>query len=143
MAARYPVILEPQPEGAVLVRFPDLSDVVTEGADEAEALAMAADCLDEWVSYLLRRRRPVPPPSPVAPGRPAVTLAALTAAKAALWEAMRSADVPIAELARRLVWQPLQVRRLLDPRHRSRLDRLDEAARALGKALVVELHSAA
>ena len=41
----YPVRLETDDHGAVLVSFPDIPEALTEGATEQEALAEAQDCL--------------------------------------------------------------------------------------------------
>jgi antitoxin HicB len=61
------------------------------------------------------------------------TLPAMSAAKVALYQAMRAQDVRKAELARRLGVHLPQVDRLLDLRHASRFDQIDSALRALGK----------
>jgi antitoxin HicB len=39
------VVLEPEEEGGFTVRVPSLSEIVTYGKDEAEALAMAEDAI--------------------------------------------------------------------------------------------------
>jgi antitoxin HicB len=72
-----------------------------------------------------------------------VSLPALSVAKIALYEIMRSASVGKAELARRLGWHLPQVDRLLDLRHASRLDQIETALRALGRELHVEIRPAA
>jgi len=72
-----------------------------------------------------------------------VTLPALSAAKLALYEAMREAGVRKADLARRLDWHMPQVDRLLDLRHASRMDQLETALAVLGKKLVLEIEDAA
>ena len=41
----YPVSLDTQDDGSVLVSFPDIPEALTEGATEQEALAEAEDCL--------------------------------------------------------------------------------------------------
>jgi antitoxin HicB len=41
----YPARLEPDEEGRLVVHFPDLPEALTDGADAAEALAEASDCL--------------------------------------------------------------------------------------------------
>jgi predicted RNase H-like HicB family nuclease len=43
----YPAILEPNEDRRLLVHFPGLPEAFTDGADEAEALREAADCLSE------------------------------------------------------------------------------------------------
>jgi antitoxin HicB len=63
----------------------------------------------------------------------------ISAAKVALYRAMREVGVGKAELARRLGWH-LQVDRVLDLLHASRLEQIE---RALGKRLVVEVKDAA
>ena len=40
-----PCILQPEDDGKFLVRFPDMPEALTGGADRAEALAMAEDGL--------------------------------------------------------------------------------------------------
>ena len=42
----YTVILEPAEEGGFVVHVPALPEVVTQGEDEAEALAMAKDAIE-------------------------------------------------------------------------------------------------
>ncbi len=137
----YPVILARQ-DGGLLVTFPDFPEAVTQGDDEAEALRQAADCLAEAVAGRIVDREEIPSPSPLR-GKPGVALSGLLAAKAALYVALEESGVTMADLARRLGWQHLQVRRLLDPRHSSGMDKIGEALAALGKRLVVELKGAA
>ena len=61
----------------------------------------------------------------------------LTAIKAILYQGMRDQGIGKAELARRLGWHLPQVDRVLDVRHRSRLDRMDAALGAIGRHLEV------
>jgi antitoxin HicB len=142
----YPVelaTLTPEDGGGFLVSFPDWDGALTHGDTRAEALANAEDCLDEMVADRINRREPLPAPAP-ARGRPVVALPGRSAGKAALWLAMCERDVSLNELARRLGHpSTLQVRRLLDPRHSSRPDLIDEALAALGKRLAVEVVNAA
>jgi len=56
---------------------------------------------------------------------------------------MRALNVGKAALARRLGWHMPQVDRLLDLRHASRLDQLEQAFRALGKHVSIEIREAA
>ncbi|HYZ25760.1 MAG TPA: hypothetical protein VE597_02530 [Geminicoccaceae bacterium] len=130
--------LTPEDGGGLLVSFPDWH-AVTDGDDLAEAMAAAVDCLEEMIANRINRREDIPRPSP-AGGRRTIGPGGQIAAKAALWLALREQDVSLNELARRLGHDStLQVRRLLDPRHASRLELIDAALAALGKRLVVEL----
>jgi antitoxin HicB len=56
---------------------------------------------------------------------------------------MRILGVGKAELARRLGWHLPQVDRLLNLRHASRLDQLEQAFRILGRQLTINVHEAA
>lgn len=139
-AFAYPILLTPDGDGFV-VTFPDLPFGITQGDTEEEARARAVDALETVIVALMLDRLDVPLPS-AAKGRPIVILPPLSAAKVALYRAMREAGVTKAELGRRLGWHPPQIDRLLDLRHASRLDQLDQALRALGRRLVVEVRAA-
>lgn len=139
-ASAYPIVLTPDDDGFV-VTFPDLPFGITEGDTEEEARARAVDALETVIIALMLDRQDIPLPSP-AKGRPSVVLPPLSAAKVALYRAMREAGVTKAELGRRLGWHPPQIDRLLDLRHASRLDQLDQALRALGRRLVVDVRAA-
>lgn len=45
MQRTFAVVLEPEEEGGFTVRVPSLPEIVTYGADEREALAMAEDAI--------------------------------------------------------------------------------------------------
>jgi antitoxin HicB len=138
----YPVKLETDEDGRVVVTFPDFSWGVTDGADRAEALIEAADCLEEVIAAHMRGKEDLPRPSPPR-GRPMVAPGALLTAKAALYLAVREAGLGNVALARRLACGETEVRRLLDPRHNSKIERLEKALPTLGKRLVVEVRDAA
>jgi len=138
----YPVTLETDSAGRTLVLFPDFPEAATDGADRAEALTEATDCLQEAIAGRLARREPVPPPSP-ARGRPTVVPGAIMAAKAALHAALRDAEMTNTALADRLGVAEGEVRRLLDPRHASKIARLEAALGILGQRLEVATKSAA
>ena len=65
-------------------------------------------------------------------------LSPLLVAKVELYDATLTQQVNKAELGRRLHWHLPQVDRVLDVRHASRLDQLEQALAAVGKRL--ELH---
>ena len=138
----YPVTLTAE-DGGYVVTFPDVPGAITEGDDEAEALAHAVDALESMLMAIMADREAIPRPSPVKRRGRSVTLPALSAAKVALYQAMREAKISKSELARRLDLHLPQVDRLLDLRHASRLDQIDRALRAVGKRLVVEVRSTA
>lgn len=138
---RYPVIVE-RDDGTFVASFPDIPEAHTVGATKAKALERASDALETAFAALMSDRKDIPRPSP-ARGRATMTLPPLSAAKVGLYRAMRTAGVSKAELARRLDWHPPQIDRLLDVRHASRLDQIDQALRVLGKRLAIDIQSAA
>lgn len=127
----YPLRIEKAP-GTHIVHFRDLPEALTEGADVSEALARAADALEEAIAARMIDREDIPMPSAPRGDDYIVAVPAATAAKAALYLAMREAKVSNVALGRRLDIDERQVRRLTDPRHSSRLGDLDRAMVALG-----------
>ena len=140
----YPAHFTPDAqEGGFVVTFIDLPEAITQGETIAEALQEAADCLEEAMANRIVTGLPIPPPSRIKRGQYAVPVAAQTAAKAALYIALQGAQITKVELAKRLQCDEKEVRRLLDPRHSSRLLRLEAALAAVGHRLIVSLQSAA
>jgi antitoxin HicB len=99
------------------------------------ALERAVDALETALSMYVDGRQSIPAPSRLKRRQKAVALPVPTEAKLALYEAMWTAGVGGAELARRLKWSLAKVDRLLDLRRSSPLDQIEEALRALGLEL--------
>lgn len=139
----YPAVLTPDEEdGGFVVGFVDFPEAITQGEAVGEALREASDCIEEAIANRLVMGLPVPKPSRIEEGQYAVPVPAQTAAKAALYVAVREAGISKMELARRLHCDEKEVRRLLDPRHSSKLSRLESAIAAVGQKLVVGLQAA-
>lgn len=130
---RYAVTLTPDDNGAILVTVPDVPEAVTFGEDREDALARAVDAIETAFIGAIGAREDIPEPR--ARGKDHVTLPALSTAKIELYRAMRKERVGKAELARRLGVALPQIDRLLDLRHNSRVDQLERAFAALGRAL--------
>jgi len=129
----WPASLAQDDEGRVQVRFSDFPEALTDGGDEAEALAEAADCLAEAVAARIADGEDLPAPSGWRRGMYAIPLPPVLAYKAALFSAMRRDAISKSELARRLDIDEKDVRRLLDPRYRgSKVERLHAALAACG-----------
>ena len=137
----YPVELTSEEDGGLIVSFPDLPEALTCGADRIEALAEAADCLEEALAGRITERMEIPRPSP-ARGRATVSPGATIAAKAALWSEMRAARMTNTALAASLGVLESEIRRMLDPRHATKIGRLEEALAVFGKRLVVSVEAA-
>jgi antitoxin HicB len=69
----YPINLQPDDNGTLLVTSDDFPELTTFGENEAEAIVHAADALEVMVAQYLRRGLPIPTPSP-ARGRPTVVV---------------------------------------------------------------------
>jgi len=131
----YPAKFECAGDG-ITVTFPDIPEAITDGDSEREAMEYAVDAITEYI----RHRRPIPRASKArGKGMRTVVLPALEEAKIRLYEAMRAAGVRKADLACRMGWQKSQVDRLLDLRHRSRLDHIEAALAKPHKRLVVNV----
>jgi antitoxin HicB len=139
----YHAVIEPGAKRGIVVSFPDVPEAITQGKDEADAYAMAEEALG--MALLTYPARGVALPKAKARGGELVpvAVAADVAAKLAVLEAFGEAAISKAELARRLGKDEKEMRRILDPRHPSKLPTLTEALRALGKRLVVAVEKAA
>ena len=140
----YPATLTPDREvGGFTVTFPDLPEAITQGESRLDALKQAADCLDEAIAGRIRRGDEIPLASKTKAIQTLVSVPPLMAAKAALYLAMREAKMSNVKLAKQLGCDEKDVRRMLDPRHNSRINALQAALAALGKKIVVAVENAA
>lgn len=129
----YPIRLQDD-DRTVLATSPDFPELTTFGGDRDEALARAVPALEEAIAARVHAGNDIPPPSG---GNVRVALPALTAVKVMLYQDMRNQGIGKAELGRRLGWHLPQVDRVLDMQHRSRLDQMEAALRAVGRRLHV------
>jgi antitoxin HicB len=58
----YPVTLNRAAEGGFVVSFPDVPEAITQGEDEAEALARARDALQTALEFYTDKGEKVPVP---------------------------------------------------------------------------------
>lgn len=124
-------------DGDFVVRSRDLPDVLTAGDTLEEALALAADVVEVAVGVRMEREEPLPLPTPLASGERPIALPAWLAAKASVYAAWKASGLRKVELAKRLNRSEVEVRRILDPSYGTKIQQLDEAARALGGRLSV------
>jgi len=128
-------------DGGFVVTFPDLPEAITQGESLKGALDEAADCLEEAIANRIAMEIPVPYPSPVRKRHHPVPLSVHMAAKTALYLAISEGQITKVELAKRLHCDEKEVRRLLNPRHPSKLPRIESALAVLGRKLVVGFHA--
>jgi len=139
----YPARLQKDKAGFFLVTFPDFPEAATDGETMEESLHNAADALEEAIAGRINRGDTVPRPGPVKTRQRRVPVPAQIAVKAALYMAVKDTGIKNTELARRLGADEKEVRRLLDPHHRSKLPRLEAALEVLGRKLVIGIEATA
>jgi len=129
--------MEPGDRKRIVVTFPDVPEAVTEGRGELEARAMAEEALG--LALLTYPLRGLPLPKPRAGGKRLVSISPApdVAAKLALLDAVRAAGMSKADFARLIGKDAREARRILDPKHPTKLPTLTEALACLGKRLVI------
>src|SRR5882672_4952053 len=126
-AFTYPAKFTPGSDGRVLVEFVDLPRVGTDGKDDREAIEEAMDALGSDLSIRLSRREEIPAPSAAKRGQRLVPVPLWLAPKLALYLAMRDQQVNNSELARRLGVHERVIRRMLDPKHATKAEKIQAA----------------
>ena len=138
----YPAILKAEKkEGGFSVSFPDLPEAHTQGDDREEAFRMAVDCLNAAIAWRMEEKADVPAASRLGRGQLVVPVSLDLAPKLALYQAMRERKLSNVKLAEHLRVSELIVRRMLNPRHKSKPQQYIRALRALGRTLRVSVMS--
>lgn len=125
--------------GTYLVEVPDLPEANSVGDDQDEALLNAADAIGTALEIYFDERRAIPLPSKARKDQPTVVLPAIEEAKVLLWNEMQAQNIRKAELARRLNVHMPQIDRLFNLKHSTKVEFIEQAAKALGKKLQVTL----
>lgn len=139
----YPARFRRDASDRQVVDFPDFSEAHTDGRDEREAVEEAVDCLGSTIAFRICEKADIPKPSPVKRGQRLVPVPFWVAGKLALYLAMKEQGVNNSELARRLKVRETVVRRMLNPDHATKPERLQAALTVLGKHLVIAVEDAA
>ncbi|MBB4520499.1 UNVERIFIED_ORG: antitoxin HicB [Rhizobium sophorae] len=133
--------VEADPDGGYLVTFADVPEAITHGDSLEEARTNAQEALGLALRGIVQEGGNIPRPAAMA-GEP-IAVDAEDAIKLAVIEAFREAKISQREFARRLGKAENEVRRILDPDHRSKLSQLQDAMHVLGKTIVVSVLEAA
>lgn len=120
---------------AWLVTVPAFPEITTFGDTAAEACVAGLKAIEEAISARMSDSEDIPPPLATCGDSRCVEISALTYLKIALYTVCRAKSVTRAELARRLGWHREQVDRLFRLDHKSRLDQLESAFKALGETI--------
>ena len=117
-------------DDTVLATSLDFSELTTFGTDRNEAVARSADAVEVAIAARMHNDQDIPPPSQ---GPDCAVVPALTATKVMLYQGMKDQGIGKEELASRLGCSLTKVDRLLDIQHRSKLEHLDKALRAINR----------
>jgi antitoxin HicB len=127
----------------IVVSFPDVPEAITQGDDMADARAQAEEALGLALLTYPERGLPLPKARTKGKNLTMVAVAPSVAAKLAVLEAFAVAGMSKSEFARRIGKDEREIRRILDPKHPTKLPAMAEALRVLGKRLVVGIEKAA
>jgi len=139
----YPAVFQRDVDGRVLAGFPDFPAAHTDGAGAAEAMAEAIDCLGSSIAFAMADKADVPKPSRLKRGQKLVPVPLWIVGKLALYWAVRETGISQSELAGRLHVRETIVRRMLDPNHDTRPEKIQAALEALGRRMVMSYDDAA
>lgn len=126
----YAVRLTKDSNATYLATAPDFPEVTSFGATVPEALARAADAIEEAIAARMADKQDVPRPAKT--GKHRATVSTRTALKVLLYEVMRKKGISKNQLAGRLQVHRPQIDRLLNVRHTTNLDTIDQAFKAVG-----------
>jgi len=121
----------------VVVSFPDVPEAITEGRDEADACVQAEEALGLALLTYPARGLPLPRPRARGAGLVSISVEPNVAAKLALLEAIRAKGMSQRAFARLIGKDEKEARRILDPKHATKLTTLTAALRKLGQRLVI------
>lgn len=138
---KYPVKLT-DVDGVVMVTCSALPEFSSVGNSPDEALHEAVDGIESTLQTYMQDRRDIPAPGVCKRGQHPVCLPPLAVAKLGLYQAMQTRHMRKADLARLLGVHLPQVDRLLDLRHRSKLEQVETALNAVGYRLEVSVLAA-
>jgi antitoxin HicB len=139
----YPATFRRDEKGRPVVSFSDFPAAHTDGKDMREAVEEAIDCLGSVIAGLIAKRSAIPESSALKRGQRLIPVPLWIAGKLALYLAVREQGISNSELARRLGVRETVVRRMLDPDHETKSEKLQAALDVLGKRIVVAVEDAA
>lgn len=134
----FPVCLMPDKKaGGYVVTCRDVPEAVTQGESVPHALEEATGALEAAMEMRIDDGLDIPMPSPAKRGERLVALPVTTAMKAALYLTMLEQGITKTELARMLQLDEKEARRILNPRHPTKVNTMERALHVLGKRVEV------
>lgn len=118
----------------------DIPEAITQGETIDEALAEAEGALQAAIEGRIEDRLDVPAPSQPKCGERLAATPITTALKAAVYIALRDSGISKSEFARRMHVNEKEARRMLDPKHPTKVPTLERALAALGRRAEIEVN---
>lgn len=144
MRYSYRARFDSDPDGGILVTFPDIPEAITHGEDAVEARMNASHALGLALrGYLVDGKRLPASKTKNGKGLIDIPVEATDALKLAVIDAFKAAKISKSELGRRLGKGETEARRILDPDHPTKLPVLESALSVLGKKVIVSVLDAA
>lgn len=130
----YPITLtKDATDGGFVVTCRDLSEVISQGDTVELAQEEAEGALEAAIEMRMADGMDIPAPSTRKKGELLASIPVGTAMKAALYVTMREQGISKSDLARRLGLDEKEARRMLDPKHGTKVPAIERALHALGK----------
>jgi antitoxin HicB len=142
MSMWYQVVIDAEDNGTFMVTAPAFPEVTSFGGSQPEACANGRNAIEEAIAARIADNEDIPHPLDKrlkGRGRLSVEVPAMVYLKSALYMISRGKGVTRAELARRLGWHREQVDRLFRLDHKSQLDQIEAAFKAIGVPLCFDL----
>lgn len=134
----YPVALVvDETDGGFVVTCRDIPEAITQDDDLDAALEAAEGALEAAIAMRIQDGLDIPVPSKAKKDEHLVSLPVAGAMKAAVYVAMKEQGLSKADLARRMELDEKEARRILDPKHATKVPTLERALHALGKRVEV------
>jgi antitoxin HicB len=132
----YPASFSPDNiDGGFVITFRDLPEAITQADTSQQGLVEAADCLEEAIAARIDDGLEIPESSSLQAGEQIILLPVQTALKATLYLSMKEAAITKVQLAKLIEVDEKEVRRILDPRHGTKLSTIERALAALGRKI--------
>jgi antitoxin HicB len=139
----YPARIRPAEGGGSLIAFRDFPEGISQAQQHEDAVDIAEGCLQACLEGRLEDGLGFPEPSAPRTGEVMIAVPLETATKAALLATVEASGMSRLAIAVAVGLDEKEIRRMLDPRHASKLPRIARVLRALGKELHLTVGDAA
>ena len=126
-------------DGGYVVSFRDLPEAITQGDSIDEAMSEAEGALQAAIEGRLEDNMDIPAPTQIKRGERPVATPVTTALKAAVYIELKEQGISKSELARRMNVNEKEARRMLNPKHPTKVPTLERALAALGRRAEIEV----